>query len=204
MSSYVIGLTGGIACGKSNLSKALRLYGAPVVDADEISRALTAPGGTALPAIRAAFGNQVFDGDNLNRRALSDVIFSSPEARKRLNDILHPLIFSEMRRQMDSHEGPVVLDVPLLFETGMEDWCDEIWCAYVTQKEQIRRLRKREGLTVRQALMRIHSQMPTMEKRRKADHVIRTEGTKQESAEKALALWREALSREPHARRQAP
>ena len=204
MSSYVIGLTGGIACGKSNLSRALRLYGAPVVDADEISRALTAPGGTALPAIRAAFGNQVFDGDELNRRALSDVIFSSPEARKRLNDILHPLIFSEMRRQMDSHEGPVVLDVPLLFETGMEDWCDEIWCAYVTQKEQIRRLRKREGLTVRQALMRIHSQMPTMEKRRKADHVIRTEGTKQESAEKALALWREALSREPHARRQAP
>lgn len=204
MSSYVIGLTGGIACGKSNLSKALRLYGAPVVDADEISRALTAPGGTALPAIRAAFGNQVFDGDELNRRALSDVIFSSPEARKRLNDILHPLIFSEMRRQMGSHEGPVVLDVPLLFETGMEDWCDEIWCAYVTQKEQIRRLRKREGLTIRQALMRIHSQMPTMEKRRKADHVIRTEGTKQESAEKALALWREALSREPHARRQAP
>ena len=204
MSSYVIGLTGGIACGKSNLSRALRLYGAPVVDADEISRALTAPGGTALPAIRAAFGNQVFDGDELNRRALSDVIFSSPEARKRLNDILHPLIFSEMRRQMDSHEGPVVLDVPLLFETGMEDWCDEIWCAYVTQKEQIRRLRKREGLTVRQALMRIHSQMPTMEKRRKADHVIRTEGTKQESAEKALALWREALSREPHTRRQAP
>ncbi|MBR6186990.1 MAG: dephospho-CoA kinase [Clostridia bacterium] len=195
MSSYVIGLTGGIACGKSNLSRALRENGVPVVDADEISRAMTAPGGMALPLIREAFGSEVFDGEALDRRALSDVIFAQPAARERLNGILHPLIFAEMRRQMALVPGAVVLDVPLLFEAGMEDWCDEIWCAWVPQKEQIRRLKKREGLTVRKALQRIHSQMPTLEKRRKADHVIRTEGTKQESGLKALALWQDALRR---------
>ncbi len=195
MSSYVIGLTGGIACGKSNISRTLMENGVPVVDADRISREMTAPGGPALPQIRAAFGDGVFNGDTLNRRALSDLIFSTPEARERLNGILHPMIFAEMRRQMDAVDGAVVLDMPLLFETGMEDWCDEIWCAYVPQKEQIKRLRKREGLTVRSALLRIHSQMPTMEKRRRADQVIRTEGTKVESGRIALSLWQDALKR---------
>ena len=195
MSSYVIGLTGGIACGKSNLSRTLRENGVPVVDADEISRAMTAPGGTALPLIREAFGDGVFDGEALNRRALSNVIFSDPAARERLNGLLHPLIFAEMRRQMALVPGAVVLDVPLLFEAGMEDWCDEIWCAWVPQKEQVRRLRKREGLTVRKALQRIHAQMPTLEKRRRSDHVIRTEGTKTESGQIALALWRDAQER---------
>ena len=195
MSSYVIGLTGGIACGKSNISRTLMENGVPVVDADRISREMTAPGGPALPQIRAAFGDGVFDGDTLNRRALSDLIFSAPEAREKLNGILHPMIFAEMRRQMDAVDGAVVLDVPLLFETGMEDWCDEIWCAYVPQKKQIKRLRKREGLTVRAALLRIHSQMPTMEKRRRAHRVIRTEGTKAESGQIALSLWQDALKR---------
>lgn len=195
MSSYVIGLTGGIACGKSNLSRTLRENGVPVVDADEISRALTAPGGAALPRIRKAFGNAVFDGEILNRRALSDAVFADAEARETLNGLLHPMIFAEMRRQMAQTDGPVVLDVPLLFETGLENWCDEIWCAYVPQREQIRRLRKREGITVRKALQRIRSQMPTLTKRRKADHVIRTEGTKLESGRIALALWQDALRR---------
>lgn len=195
MSSYVIGLTGGIACGKSNLSRALRENGVPVVDADEISRALTAPGGAALPRIREAFGDAVFDGEILSRRALSDAVFADAKAREKLNGILHPMIFTEMRRQMAQTDGPVVLDVPLLFETGLENWCDEIWCAYVPQREQIRRLRKREGITVRKALQRIRSQMPTLTKRRKADHVIRTEGTKLESGRIVLALWQDALRR---------
>ena len=194
MSSYVIGLTGGIACGKSNLSRTLRENGVPVVDADEISRAMTAPGGLALPLIREAFGDTVFDGEVLNRPALSDAVFSDPEALKKLNETLHPLIFAEMRRRMALVPGAVVLDVPLLFEAGLADWCDEIWCAWAPQKEQIKRLRKR-GLTVRKALQRIHAQMPTLEKRRKSDFVIRTEGTKAESGQLALALWRDAQAR---------
>ena len=96
---------------------------------------------------------------------------------------------------MDAVEGPVVLDVPLLFETGLDGWCDEIWCAWVPQKEQLRRLRKREGLTVAAAMRRVRAQMSNTEKRKLSDHVIRTDGTKEQSAQIALSLWREALSR---------
>ena len=102
MSKYVIGLTGGIACGKSNLSKALKANGVPVIDADEISRALTARCGAALPAIRERFGDRVFDGDELNRRALSDIVFSDPKERDALNRILHPMVLDEIHRQINS------------------------------------------------------------------------------------------------------
>ena len=190
MSNYVIGLTGGIACGKTNLSDALRKEGAPVIDADEISRSLTAPGGDALPLIRKAFGDQVFDGDLLNRKRLGALVFSDPQALKTLNDITHPLIFQKMKEQMDKYPGAVVLDVPLLFETGLDTWCNEIWCAYLPQKEQIKRLMARDGISRAAALQRIHSQMPTLQKARKADHVIRTLGSREESAALVLALWR--------------
>ena len=195
MSSYVIGLTGGIACGKTNLTRALQRAGAPVIDADEISRGLTAPGGPALPAIRETWGDGVFDGEALNRRALSDIVFKQPEERDKLNRLLHPLIFAEMRRQMDAQEGPVALDVPLLFETGLDAWCDEIWCAYVPQKEQVRRLVKREVVSQREALRRVRAQMSTREKAKKSHHVIRTDGTKEQSAQIVLSLWQEAQRR---------
>ena len=195
MSKYVIGLTGGIACGKSNISRSLKAAGVPVIDADEISRNLTAAGGPALPAIREKWGEKVFDGEELNRRALSDIVFSDPAAREALNAIIHPLVLSEIHRKMDETEGPVVMDVPLLYEVGMDSWCDEIWCAYAPQKEQVRRVRKRGQITYAEALRRIHSQMPVMEKRRRADHMIRTTGTKEESGRMALALWRDALAR---------
>ena len=195
MSKYVIGLTGGIACGKSNISRSLKAAGVPVIDADEISRNLTASGGPALPAIRARFGDQVFDGEELNRRALSDIVFSDPAARDDLNAIIHPMVLREIHRQMDETDGPVVMDVPLLYEVGMDAWCQEIWCAYAPQKEQVRRVRKRGQITWDEALRRIHSQMPVMEKRRRADHVIRTTGTKEESGRAALSLWQNAVNR---------
>ena len=114
MSAYVIGLTGGIACGKSNLSSALRAAGAQVIDADALSRATTAPGGPALPAIRSAFGDAVFDGNALNRRALGQLVFADASARAALNGIIHPLVLAQMRREIDSREGIVFLDVTLL------------------------------------------------------------------------------------------
>lgn len=189
MSSYVVGLTGGIACGKTNLSNALRRYGVHVIDADEISRSVTAEDGAALPAIRAAFGDAVFDGETLDRRALARIVFDDAEKRHILNGIIHPLVFEQMQNEIASHDGPVVLDVPLLYEVGIDRWCDEVWCAYVPQKEQVRRLRKRNGITVREALSRIHAQMPVREKCRRADHVIRTDGSKENSASIVLSLW---------------
>ena len=189
MSTYVIGLTGGIACGKSNLSAALQKAGAPVIDADRISRALTADGGEALDAIRQRWGERVFDGESLNRRALSDIIFRDEGERQALNAIIHPMVFARMREEIDACQGPVVLDVPLLFEVGMDQWCDEIWCAYVPQEEQIRRLKKREGISRAEALRRIRSQMPAREKKKRAHWVIRTDGSKEESARIVLSLW---------------
>ncbi len=189
MSRYIVGLTGGIASGKSNLSRALRAHGAPVVDADEISRALTAAGGAALPAIREAFGDEVFSGDALDRRKLGALIFSDPERRGKLNAILHPMIFREMRARLDAIEGAAILEAPLLYETGLDKWCDEVWCAYVPQKEQVRRVRKRDQLTVRRALERVRSQTPSLEKARRSTRVIRTDGEKDASAARAVELW---------------
>lgn len=189
MSRIVIGLTGGIACGKSNITSALRKAGAPVVDADEISRALTAPGGKALPKIRSAFGDNVFDGDNLNRAALASLVFANEQKREQLNNILHPLIFQTMREQMDAVAGNIVLDVPLLYECGLDALCDEVWCVYAPLFTQLRRLRAR-GMSLRQAWHRIRSQLSPKEKARRADRVIRTTGTPEESTAQALQWWR--------------
>ena len=194
MSRYVIGLTGGIACGKSHLAKALRDAGACIVDADEISRNLTAEGGPALDQIRAAFGDGVFQGERLDRRALGERVFADESALARLNAILHPMIFAEMRRRLDEEKGIVVMDVPLLYETGLDGWCDEIWCAYVPQKEQIKRLRARDGLTRKAALERIRAQMPAREKANRADRVIRTDREREASAAEVLRLLKNVLS----------
>ena len=189
MSDYVIGLTGGIACGKTNLSDALARAGARVIDADEVSRQLTAPGGAALPAIRAKMGDSVFQGEVLDRRALGRLVFESPAARETLNQLMHPLILRRLREMLDEAPGPAVLVAPLLYECGLDAWCDEVWCAYIPQREQLRRLRERDGLTYREALQRIRAQMPLAEKKRRANQIIRTDGSREESACRVLSLW---------------
>ncbi len=197
--TYVIGLTGGIASGKSNVSAALRALGAPVIDADEISRALTAPGGKALPGIRAAFGDSYFEGDALNRKALGSLVFSDGEALEKLNGLTHPLILSEIESRMETlrrvGEPVCILEAPLLFEAGLDRMCDTVWCVWLPRALQIRRLMERDGITRREAEKRIGSQMPAKEKRRRSQQVIDTRGSREESAEKARALYRETLAR---------
>ena len=112
-----IGLTGSIACGKSAVSQYLRELGYFVADADAISRSLTAPGGRALPLLREAFGDGIFDGDVLNRRRLGDIVFGDADRRAQLNAILHPLILSTFQAELEAHDAPDALvfgDVPLL------------------------------------------------------------------------------------------
>ena len=174
-----IGLTGSIACGKSTVSAYLRETGIPVVDADAISHAMTAPGGAALPAIRKAFGSAVFEGEILNRRALGSLVFADPAQLERLNAILHPMIIAEVHAQLDALDQthPIVVgDVPLLYECGMAHLFDRVWVVSVPREVQIQRIIERDKLTAKEAAQRIDAQMPLSEKESLADAVIHSDG----------------------------
>jgi len=174
-----IALTGGIACGKSTVSGMLAQLGASIIDADQISRALTAPGGPALPAIRQAFSDGVFNADGtLNRPALSAVVFASKTAIEQLNAITHPLVKQQMENQLAEcrKQGAqvVVLDVPLLFEANMQHMGDLTACVSAPEEIQIARMKSRNGYTREEALSRIRNQMPVSEKARLSDIIIDT------------------------------
>lgn len=187
-----IGLTGSIACGKSTVSAFLRSLGHPVVDADAISRALTAPGGDALPDLRVAFGEALFAADgSLNRRAMGELVFSDASQRARLNAILHPLILGEIYAQLealDAKHSLVFGDVPLLYECDMALHFDRIWVISAKRETQIARLLTRDGLSRAEAVRRIEAQMPLSEKMARADAVIHTDGPLEETQAQVLAL----------------
>ncbi len=175
-----IALTGGIACGKSTVAAMLAELGAPVIDADAISHALTAPGGAALPAIRSAFGPEVFAADGtLDRAALGRRVFADAAALKTLNALTHPLIYREMERRREacrkSGAPVVVLDVPLLFEAGMQSLADVVVCVRVSESTQLARVQSRDGLSREAALRRVRSQMPLSQKARLSDIVLDNE-----------------------------
>lgn len=186
-----IGLTGSIACGKSTVSAYLKTLGHAVVDADAISHALTAPGGRALPLLREAFGDAVFDGDSLNRRALGSLVFADEGKRAQLNAILHPMIISSIQEELhvlDAAGRLVFGDVPLLFECAMENMFDQIWVVSVPEDIQLERVMTRDGLSRKEALDRIRSQMPLEEKRKRASAVIDSSGSVEQTREKIDAL----------------
>ena len=193
---YVLGLTGGIACGKSHVSRELRALGVPVMDADAISHGLTAPGGAALPAIREAFGDDIFDGETLNRKALGALVFSDDEKRKQLEGILHPLILQTMLQETAASSAPIVAwDVPLLFETGLDQQCDEVWCVYITLGEQLKRVMRRDHLSQQAAQARIDSQMSMEEKKNRAAHRISTMGARADTRRHVRGLLRDLQRR---------
>lgn len=198
---YLLGLTGGIACGKSHLSQTLRKAGAYVIDADEISHQLTVDNGLALPALKEAFPT-AFDGALLNRKRLAEIVFTNPEALASLNSIMHPLIKSEIIHQIEDHmeDLVLVLDIPLLFETSWDQLCDEVWCAYSSLDIQKERLLKR-GFTVAEAMARLDNQMSALEKARRSHLVIETNGSLEQSANEILLLWQDLMRRKSHEKR---
>lgn len=193
---YVVGLTGGIASGKTGVAKVLREMGMTVLDADEISRSVTAPGGEALEDVRRAFGDEVFDGDVLNRRKLGDKVFNDAAARRQLEEIVHPLVIGKMQRLTEEAQAAIVFwDVPLLYETGMDRQCGEVWCVYVSFREQVRRVMRRDGLSRKQALSRMNSQMPVAEKKARAEHLIDTSGSYRATRRRVRGLMRDLQRR---------
>lgn len=175
----VIGLTGGIASGKTTVSNYLKDQGFTVLDADVYSRKTTEKNGPAIPEIIEEFGEDIVDeSGNLNRKKLGNIIFNDEGKRKKLNAIVHPLI----RQMMNSDEkkfkekGHVFLDIPLLFENGLDSRCDLILTVYVDREVQIERLSERNNLNRSDAVSRIDSQMPLCDKASKSDIVFDNNG----------------------------
>ncbi|MCY7671758.1 MULTISPECIES: dephospho-CoA kinase [Bacillus] len=175
--TLVIGLTGGIASGKSTVSQMIKEKGIRVVDADIIAKEAVSKGSAALHQIVQTFGEEVLlPNGELNRQQLGAIIFSDEEKRKKLNAIVHPEVRKEMLEQRDegvsNNETFVVLDIPLLFESKLEGLVDRIIVVYTTPELQLSRLMNRNDLSEEEALNRIHSQQPLKEKCQKADRVI--------------------------------
>lgn len=192
----IIGLTGGIASGKSLISGKLKELGALIIDADEIARSLTGPQSPALSEIRAAFGDEVFtEQGELSRKKLGAIVFNSAGARERLNAIVHPLVLAEIKRQMEENilKGwpLVVIDAPLLLESGLGKMTEEVWVVALDEEEQLRRLMARNGLTREEAAQRLNAQMPLKEKLQYADRIIDNNGPMEETLEQLKKLWRE-------------
>ncbi|AFV12006.1 dephospho-CoA kinase CoaE [Thermacetogenium phaeum DSM 12270] len=193
----VIGLTGGIASGKSLVSAYLRELGAQIIDADEIARRVVQPGGPVLREIVAEFGDAVLNADGtLNRKELGRIVFSDPAKLDRLNRIIHPQILAEIKMLLNKHrksgsERIAVLDAPLLYEVGGEGLVDEVWVVDVDYPTQLKRLMRRDNLSEEDARRRIAAQIPLEEKVRRADRVIDNRSTPEDTRRQVRRLWEE-------------
>ena len=170
----VIGITGGIASGKSYVSSVVKKSGYPVIDADQISKELSKKDKPVYNAIVRTFGESYLDENkNLDRQKLASLIFNDKQAKGLLNGISHPLIIDEMERQIKNAESDLVfVDVPLLYESHIENMFDKIVCVYLPRTIQIERLMKRDNITYEYAVKKIESQKSLEEKKNLADFVI--------------------------------
>lgn len=174
-----IGLTGGIGSGKSTVAAMLAELGAPVVDADAISRASTAPGGAAIDAIRRAFGADYIRADGaLDRDRMRALVFADPDAKARLEAIIHPIVRAEIDRRIAACTADaIVLDLPLLVESdAWRQRCDRVWVVDCTPETQIRRVMARNGWPREQVLAVLAQQASRGERLAAADVVIDNDG----------------------------
>lgn len=192
---YRIGLTGSIATGKSTVTNMLKELGAFVIDCDKTARDVVAPGTRGLAKIEEAFGKEAIAADGfMDRVYIGDLVFRNPEMKKRLENILFPLIFEALDEELLrlEREGatPVVfLDMPLLYEVKYDSYVDEVWLVYVPFEVQLSRLMKRNGYTKEEALLRIHSQISVDKKKSLAQQVIDNSGTLEDTKEQVRSLW---------------
>lgn len=181
----VIGLTGSIATGKSQVSNYLKNKDIKVIDADLIARDV-ANYKIVKNKIKREFGEDLYKNDKLDRKKLAEIIFSRKIHRQKLNSIMHPEIYKEIKKESESADGLVFIDIPLLFENedlnkkyGLD--FDEIWLVYVDRETQIKRLMNRDGISREYAEEKINSQISVEEKRKKSDVIIDNSGTLEET-----------------------
>jgi dephospho-CoA kinase len=174
----LVGLTGGVATGKSTVAKMFKQRGAAVINADLLARQVVEPGKPAWRAIVKLFGRTVLNQDrSLDRQVLGSIVFQNPKKRRQLERIIHPRVAREQQRLVRriakrKPHAVVIYEVPLLFEAGVDKRVDKIIVVTVDRNTQIARLNKRNGLSRAEALRRIRSQMPLAKKIQQADHVL--------------------------------
>jgi len=174
----LVGLTGGVATGKSTVANMFKKCGAPVIDADLLARQVVQPGKPAWRAIVKLFGKTILNPDrSLDRQALGGIVFRNPKKRQQLERIIHPRVAREQRRLVrliakSKSRAVVIYEVPLLFEAGVDKRVDQIIVVTANRETQIARLKNRNGLSRAEALRRINSQMALTRKIQRADHLL--------------------------------
>ena len=196
--TIVIGLTGGIASGKSTVSRILKEQGAVLLDGDQVAREIVQDQ-EVLDTLEESFGKKIIDKNgNLKRKALAAIVFSDRNRLERLNRITHPKIKERMtedlrrlRKKAVEEENPqiILLDGALLLEMGLERLADETWVVSVDQETQLQRLMERDGINRDEAMLRINAQMDERERRKKADVMIDNNGGIKELTEEVLENW---------------
>jgi dephospho-CoA kinase len=193
---FIVGLTGGIASGKSLVARVFKDLGAHVIDADRIVHDLLEPEQQAYQEVRDHFGKDILlPNGGIDRRKLGEIIFNNPEKRAWLNNCLHPKVFNAYTVQVQhlhsrQPDSIVILDAALLIETGYHRNMDRVVVVYADREQQIKRLSLRDKFTHEQALARITSQMPLAEKRAHADYVINNTGTREDTEIQAREVFR--------------
>ena len=191
----IIGITGGIASGKSTVTEFLRQQGYQVIDADQVVHELQEPGGRLYQALLSTFGSVILQEDgHLDRPKLGAMIFGNPELLAQSSQIQNQIIREELAGRRDllaETEDFFFMDIPLLFELQYEDWFDQIWLVDVTEKTQLSRLMTRNSLSQEEAEKRIAAQLSLLEKRKRADVLIDNNG----SLEQTRQQLRDALQK---------
>ena len=196
-----VGLTGGIASGKSTVCLALHRLGAQTIDADEIAREVVLPGRPAWQKLRQVFEPKFFQPDGtLNRRRVRKLVFAAPEKLRQLNTIVHPEVMREIQRRSRRMAKMVpdtvlVVDVPLLFEVGAKQRFDQVVVVSLSENLQLERLMRRDGFSLEEAKLIIDAQMPLREKAEEADFVIDNSGSLEETLAQVEEVWRALISR---------
>ena len=191
------GLTGGVACGKSTVARYFQDLGAYIIDADVLGHEVIEPGGTAYQEILERFGRDILDsGGRIDRKKLGFQVFSKPPRLQRLNAITHPRIIARVQElAAEQHRrnpsAVVILDAPLIFESGIEGALRKVLVAWCRPEQQMERLLAKTDISRQEAEQRIRAQMPVEEKRRRADYLIDCSGTLEQTRTQAETIYPE-------------
>jgi len=198
-----IGLTGGIGSGKSTVSQLLGELGAFVIDADKVGHEIYLPGKEAWKQVTAAFGQDILAPDQtIDRKKLGAIIFGSDDARKKLNSIVHPLMFKDIdyrikEKRADGFTKPIVVEAAILIEANWLPLVDEVWLIVTNKNAVIERVVSQRGLSARDTEARIASQLSDAERRKYATLVIENDGSLEDLKKKVQAAWSRISTRLP-------